>query len=101
MVATIAGNIIHRPTDEQTLAIWQTKRKATTDYSDPEAWHEVAPFVTGNAVVSGAGPIDAHFRLDEQVRWAQVDLVPLPDDIAALLGPAADSDVPGAVEPQE
>ncbi len=101
MIASISGSIIHRPTDDQTLAIWQTKRKATTDYTDPEAWAKAAPAVTGNAYVSGVVPIDARFRLDEQVRWAQVELVPLPDDIAKLLGAAADSEFPGAVEPQE
>lgn len=101
MIESIAGNIIHRPSGEQTLAIWQGTRTATTNYDELETWEEDAgPVVAGNAEITGGAPIDDGLRLSDQARLAQPEAVALPDDVAALLGDAAEGP-PGAVEPQE
>lgn len=99
MIASISGNVFHRPSDEQVLAIWQKETKTTTTYASLAAWEKAAPEVTGNADLTGATPIDATFRLSEQARSASTVSLPLPDDVAALLGDAAEGP-PGAVEPQ-
>lgn len=100
MIASISGNVFHRPSDEQTLAIWQAEKKTTTSYTDLGEWEDAAPQVTGNADITGATPIDETFRLGDAARNAGTVSLPLPDDVAALLGDAAGGP-PGAVEPQE
>jgi hypothetical protein len=100
MISLVSGNVFHRPSDEQTLAIWQTKKKATTDYLDLPSWEAAAPMLTGDAAITGVPPVGAALRLSDRARNAQTVAEPLPDDVAALLGDAADGP-PGAVEPQE
>lgn len=100
MISQISGNVFHRPSEQQTLALWQPKKKVTADYGDLEEWQAAAPWMVGNAAITGVPPIGASMRLSDRAREAATVGEPLPDEVAALLGDAADGP-PGAVEPQE